>query len=250
MVQSITPPPLPSGLEDSCLPLLQIPNRLREKLPPELFAFIESAAQEINKEVTIPLLCAENDDRLRELFLLHSPEYAKYALLISLLVWSALKESLVGGFPETYRSLQATIEDRGPRKMGRQATDASLSGLAAFTLVTRGIARTIKVPSTSVHPEGLGELFRWTLAFNVALLPVVTFLLDADVPAEPATHPATHNVQVLAQWSRYYGIGAYRMAKNAGIISVPAQLGEDPYTTEEMVDLSETAIGDMSQLLD
>jgi hypothetical protein len=225
MVQSVSPPPPtqepPFRLEDSFLPLMQLPNRLREKMPPELFAILEGELQAIEAEVITPLLQAHNYDELRERFLATSPNYTRHALLISLLVWSTLKESLVGWFPETSHTMQTIIEQAGPRKIGEQATNDSLSGLLAFTHVMRGIERAIRSPSPPVQPEGVEELLRWISAFKVALLTVVAFLLNGD-----------------------------RMAKRAGVLNVPSQTGEDPYTTDEMLTEANAVIADGLELVD
>ena len=250
MVQSVLPPILPQepiiGFEDPFLPLLQFPTVLQEKMPPELFAIVESEARAIHDEVIIPLLQAENSEKLSELFLSASPEYARHALLISLLVWSALRESLMGWVPEACRATQATFEERGPLRIGRQATDESLVGLYAFTLVTRGMARALTSPAVSLQPEGLDELYRWVIAFNVAFLPVAAYLLNGEI----ANDHTVDNVQVLANWSRYYGVGTYRAAKEAGLLSIPSQTGEDPYTPIEMLQVLDAGVADLSHLLD
>lgn len=244
MVQSVSPPPPTQEgrlrLEHSRLPFWQFPTRLREKMPPEPVALIEEQLRAIHVEVITPLLQARNDDELRERFLATVPMYTQRTMLISLVVWSTLKQPLVEWFPETQHNLQATIERAGPLKIHEQATNDSLSGLSAFIHVMRGIDRAIRSPSTLVQPEGVEELSQWISAFNVALITVVNFLLSVETPSDRATH----NAQVLAQWSRYYGAGVYRTAKKAGVLNVPSQIGEDPYTTDEMLTEANAVIAD------
>ena len=105
MVQSVNPPipvqEAPFGFDNPVLPILKLPDRLRERMPPELFAIIDREAEAIRKDVINPLLHAGDHNELGALFPLVSPVYDRHMVLIGLLVWSALGESIVGWFPET-----------------------------------------------------------------------------------------------------------------------------------------------------
>jgi hypothetical protein len=145
--------------------------------------------------------------------------------------------------------LQTTIEQVGPLKIGQQATNDSLAGLSAFTHIMRGSAPFIRFPAAKVQPEEFYELDRWIWAFSLALLPVTVFLLN-NLNREIPNDQAVHNAQILAQWSRYYGTGTYRMAKRTGVLKVPPQIGKDPHTTDEMLEEADAVIADGLESID
>ena len=244
MVRSETPPmpirePL-LGLDEPVLAFVQIASVLKERMPPNWCGIVEQQEQAIEEEVIAPLLSARNYEELREIFSAVSPQYIRREMLVGLLIWSTLKESLVGWLPETLRNWQMLIEEVGPKIVGQHATNDCLLGLSAFRYVMRGVTRRMPPQLESLPVEHSMELFWWLEAFKVALLPVIELLANQ----KEVSNQVANNARILASWAHYYGVGAYEQAKLTGLLKVPDLQGEQPYTTPEMLREADAVIAD------
>lgn len=220
-------------------PLVQT---LKSTLPASTFKAITSILRQVHKTAMNPLLRAPKAEELPAVFSQVYPKFVAGYMAASFLLWDALGEKALGWLPTTYDRLKSLLTESGPQKIGEEVTDAALLGLNTMAVVSQGIARQARRGEMPLGEELLeltGVVIAWALAMNT----VLTYLTSRY--RRPRYR---RNAAILAHWSDYYALLAYRLSKRLGLLEVPQVSGELEGEQVEDSAFAEAALEDLAGL--
>ncbi|MDP2948473.1 MAG: hypothetical protein Q8P22_02910 [Chloroflexota bacterium] len=206
--------------------LEDVAERLASLLPEQTGKALEELAEEVEKQVVLPLLRARGPGVLGRTFQRLRADFELTYLIVGALTWKALQRKALPWLWQLNVATRQLIADRGPGTFGEQATYWATLGLEATSLINRAIAQQMSSDSPAVQQlpdEPSNRLMNSIISYNMANTAVVAFLNGVE-----RTRPARSNAQILARWSYEYAIGAYQAAKEAGLLVVPVPDGELP----------------------
>ena len=245
-VVSLTAPPRPVlAQEPKSLRLLfpghhTLEELLSSKLPGPAMKSIEAIAEQIESEILEQLLSVPTLEELRKVFSSLFPRFSFLQYSIGYIMWSHINDvselsqiSILGS-----SELKEEIEKLGPEALGEEASNNLISGIAAASILYRAAQ---KRPEIEIDDSTLAELQGWFIAYVLAFLAVLHYLRKQKGRRQ--------NAMVLAKWSLYYAAGAYRVAKDSGLLQVPSVTGDAPEPDEEDLMFSEASVNDMARYL-
>ncbi len=209
-------------------------------MPGPAMKSIEAIAEQIESEVLAQLLRVPTLEGLSKVFTSILPRFSSLQHSIWHIMWSHISDvselsqiSMLG-----LSELKEEIEKSGPEALGKEASNDLITGMAAVSIIYRA---TEKRPEIEIDDSALAELQGWFIAYVLTVLSVLHYLQEGESRRQ--------NAKVLAQWSRYYAVGAYRVAKESGMLQVPSVTGDIPEPDDEDMMFSEASVKDMARYL-
>ncbi|MBI4287808.1 MAG: hypothetical protein HY671_05200 [Chloroflexi bacterium] len=135
--------------------------------------------------------------------------------------------------------MKEQIEKDTSGSLGRDSINELVSGAATVSILIRGA---MKRPEMEIEDAALAELQGWLIAYWLSLCSVVHYLFEKKGHRQ--------NARVLAEWSRYYAAGAYRVAKGLKLLQVPSIAGDAPESDEEDMKFSGASIAAVAHHLE
>lgn len=223
-------------------------EELRETLAPAVVDALEKLSAQVRRQIFDPLVYAEDREHLAKTFERVYPGFWNHYLGIVLTLWAAV------GDPQRFSVLtvrvfersQDLLRQRGPQRIGQDATAAALLGLHTVARVSRAAMRLLEPGASSALPasESLQVWASWVVAYAMAAC-TVWFALSAE-----RLHGRPENAVQLAYWSKGYALRVYDLSQRLGLLRYVPASGPLPATSDdEDVPLANAGLDEYRQLL-